>query len=526
MDFERDYQTVLINLAGEVSKLIASKDKRKYFEEQVQKFIGAFDYWRNKVIEGQHAARDDPKLNIGKEPADDGSDEFEDNQIKEKWRESVLKNKPDGYEIYSANSFDRSDYVIDEIKGYYFAPKLPPNPVETLRPTTFFSILLPEYNKDSSPIKEREPANTEEDLMRKYFLLAVIHAHKGENIPLLDKDHEAVYLVWFMYQDMDDRQEYCWGAKIRNLLKTALIDVEADLNSKKQTEIEQENTADKEPALKAHSKQIETKLQNAATIITTQDINKLLGLFRQLEESCNIRPPEKKNEIWRQCLKEVQVELSEKRQTKIEDLKERRRKAAAAGGFSSSGFSGPIKTPEEEIPETTEFEVELLADIKYRQRDSKYRQVMQDVEAKRNAILKKIDHLIYTVKEPLLKFDIAKNTLLVEDWGKIKEGSVPSRDSVRKTIDALEAIKELEKRKAETGQEIKTVKDEEMPSNYIPCIEIAVIIRKRSDAIARTLKAAKYPVIKKANKNYCDPEHAAVLFPKWKKHLKRQQENE
>ncbi len=232
MNFEGDYQTVLINLAGEVSILIASKDKRKYFEEQVQKFTGAFDYWRNKVREGQLAAKDDPMLNIGKEPVDDGSEEFLDNRVEEKWRESVLKNKPDEYEIYSANTFDNGDYVIDEIEGYYFAPKLPPNPVETLKPTKLLSILLPEYNKDN-PIKEREPSNTEEDLMRKYFLLAVIHAHKGENIPLLDKDHEAVFLVWFMYQDMDNRKEYCWGARIRNLLKTALTNVEADLKSKK-----------------------------------------------------------------------------------------------------------------------------------------------------------------------------------------------------------------------------------------------------------------------------------------------------
>lgn len=84
--------------------------------------------------------------------------------------------------------------------------------------------------------------------------------------------------------------------------------------------------------------------------------------------------------------------------------------------------------------------------------------------------------------------------------------------------------------KPKTEQKTKPVKEATkgipMQSNFIPCVEIAGIIRKRSDAIARTLRAAKYPVVKKANKNYCDPEHAAVLFPKWKKHLKRQQENE
>jgi hypothetical protein len=66
----------------------------------------------------------------------------------------------------------------------------------------------------------------------------------------------------------------------------------------------------------------------------------------------------------------------------------------------------------------------------------------------------------------------------------------------------------------------------EIPQNLISCIEISSIIRMRSDAIARTLKASKYPVVKKAGKNYCDTNQAAVLFPKWKKHLKSQQANE
>ncbi len=66
-----------------------------------------------------------------------------------------------------------------------------------------------------------------------------------------------------------------------------------------------------------------------------------------------------------------------------------------------------------------------------------------------------------------------------------------------------------------------------MPNScVVPCVKIAGIIRKRSDSIARTLNAAKYPVIKQAGKNYCDPEQAAVLFPKWKEYYKRQQENE
>ncbi len=65
-----------------------------------------------------------------------------------------------------------------------------------------------------------------------------------------------------------------------------------------------------------------------------------------------------------------------------------------------------------------------------------------------------------------------------------------------------------------------------MPSHYIPCADIGPIIHKRSDSVARTLKAHQYPVVKLANKYYCDPEHAAVLWPKWKKHWEKIQINE
>ena len=69
-------------------------------------------------------------------------------------------------------------------------------------------------------------------------------------------------------------------------------------------------------------------------------------------------------------------------------------------------------------------------------------------------------------------------------------------------------------------------KDKDLPIHYVTCLDVATVVRKRSDVVARTLRSASYPVIKKVHKNYCDPKHAAVLYPKWKKYLKRQQENE
>lgn len=72
----------------------------------------------------------------------------------------------------------------------------------------------------------------------------------------------------------------------------------------------------------------------------------------------------------------------------------------------------------------------------------------------------------------------------------------------------------------------KLSKNEEISSDWVSCGYIAGIIRRRPYSIARTLRAANYPVERKANKNYCNPEHAAVLFPKWKKYWREQQKKE
>lgn len=54
--------------------------------------------------------------------------------------------------------------------------------------------------------------------------------------------------------------------------------------------------------------------------------------------------------------------------------------------------------------------------------------------------------------------------------------------------------------------------------NPVSCVDVSVVIRKRSDNIATKLINHNYKVIKIGRKNYCDAEDAAVLWPKWKKH--------
>lgn len=87
--------------------------------------------------------------------------------------------------------------------------------------------------------------------------------------------------------------------------------------------------------------------------------------------------------------------------------------------------------------------------------------------------------------------------------------------------DRLESVKQPDSK----AEPIASSEQHDKLENPVSCVDVGGVVHRRPDSVARTLKAAKYPVVKRANKNYCDPEHAAVLFPKWKAHLKKQQED-
>ncbi|MHC4495136.1 MAG: hypothetical protein ACYSYM_04855 [Planctomycetota bacterium] len=60
----------------------------------------------------------------------------------------------------------------------------------------------------------------------------------------------------------------------------------------------------------------------------------------------------------------------------------------------------------------------------------------------------------------------------------------------------------------------------------VACGDVAGIIHKRSDNVARTLKGKRYPVVKAGGKYYCEAEDAAVIWPKWKNHWQKRQKKE
>lgn len=75
-----------------------------------------------------------------------------------------------------------------------------------------------------------------------------------------------------------------------------------------------------------------------------------------------------------------------------------------------------------------------------------------------------------------------------------------------------------DKEKPSKKKKATKVLKQALPANYVLCKDVAAIVRKRSDSVARSLKNAHYPVVKVNRKAYCDPEHAAVIFQKWKKY--------
>lgn len=104
-----------------------------------------------------------------------------------------------------------------------------------------------------------------------------------------------------------------------------------------------------------------------------------------------------------------------------------------------------------------------------------------------------------------------------------KDRSGGPDDELSKNINAwIQLIEKTEYKAAAEKIEI-TLEDLENP---VPCTEVSGITRIRSDNIARTLKSHKYPVVKSGGKYYCNAEHAAVLWPKWKKYLKERQVEE
>jgi hypothetical protein len=226
----QEYDSFLIETASKIDTLIAQKSKRQHFQKQVNLFLDGFDKWYEAFKDGIEQAKKNPKLFAGKMPVDDGTEGFLDNDTDGKWLESAKKNCPAGYElVYPHDDYYPYNKRIEPPAGYYYRKPLPLNPLDTLIPKDDFENLFPNQNREI-PMIERRPIDGQEDLLRKYYLLALIHANKGNSTALIDKNGYSADLVWSVYGSMDIKNKWhFWGKYILALIEAAFQSVKAGL---------------------------------------------------------------------------------------------------------------------------------------------------------------------------------------------------------------------------------------------------------------------------------------------------------
>ena len=263
------YENFLSDIAEKTQELITHN--KSHFQEKVNDFISLYNYWKEQLFAGQREAlKNKKKLYVGKMP-DFRSKPYAfvdiDSAIKEStWEQSIEKKRPNGYILYNPYEIgfsNHSDFTIKGIKGYYWGKPLPENPVDTLRIRKDSTVMYPTYaNILPKGHIQRKPVDENEDLMRKYFLLAVIHANVGYfGIPVINPKNEAAQLVWTMYRNMDGGKEDVWGNKIQNFITVAMKDVRANLKQCQRRTIHTSEQAMKGVFEKVASTQKETGME-------------------------------------------------------------------------------------------------------------------------------------------------------------------------------------------------------------------------------------------------------------------------
>jgi hypothetical protein len=224
------YQKTLIEAATEIHKLLV--EHRVIFVEKVQEFVALFEQWREAVIVGQKNALTHKKPKLAFYSGEDIPETFK------------LPKGCERYKLYELNEFyhtDKSlplnehneklpfkgknkDRNVTKRRHVYYGPPLPLNPIDTLRLRDWPCLPF----ESGNGLYEKDPRDPKEDLLRKFFLLAVIHAFYSHGQSIIDRDSLAAQLVYEAYQHTDD---YCIPEK-QSLIDTALIDVLAHLDSK------------------------------------------------------------------------------------------------------------------------------------------------------------------------------------------------------------------------------------------------------------------------------------------------------
>jgi len=201
--------------------------------------------------------------------------------------------------------------------------------------------------------------------------------------------------------------------------------------------------------------------------INKTDVDKLLKLFRQLEKLLNPELPEKNPELWGQSLQEGKKELAEQI-----------KKCQSGFTLRPGGNIPPRKASESEqkkIQQRFEMRSSEIAEQNYYGKDPTYAKAVNQAKSKVNNVLKRIDHLLIAIREPLLQFPRVQDSLLAVDWKKHIRNYYPCldkdnfSDQIREAIDVLEALKlQFERQKSKEVESQQDAKPAEKGQKAAP----------------------------------------------------------
>jgi hypothetical protein len=191
----------------------------------------------------------------------------------------------------------------------------------------------------------------------------------------------------------------------------------------------------------------------SANKLKVKDVGTLLKLFQQLEKASKTELPSKNDSLRKRCKKEAEKELLKK--LREQESHFINRPLTQKNIYTHARQVDYDREPsEKDIREIISAGAEKI----YQERDKTYAMALDKRRKSIQAIVRKIDHTHYPIKEQLLQFDRAKGSLLEADWRQIRdEFSVDAimqfqkNGLIDRAIDALEPIKGVLKRQQPVG---------------------------------------------------------------------------
>ena len=159
------------------------------------------------------------------------------------------------------------------------------------------------------------------------------------------------------------------------------------------------------------------------TNITTGEINTLIKSFRKLKRLIDSALPKKRKRLWEKAKEKAAEDLKKELKLRADGLTLRPR-----GNYRTLKKS--TKAEEERTKKQINDIIERTAEKIYCSLDQKYGSKVTQRETKANKLVAEIDHVVTALKEDLVKFPQAKDTILFSNWKELRR-TVSTKDIIK-----------------------------------------------------------------------------------------------